>query len=52
MISKLNAFFYNSVLSETVKNKVERLILIVAIVSFFRTPYYHFFGKKSVYHYS
>ena len=35
MISKLNAFFYNSVLSETVKNKVERLILIVAIVSFF-----------------
>ena len=34
MISKLNAFFYNSVLSETVKNKVERLILIVAIISF------------------
>ena len=34
MISKLNAFFYNSVLSETVKNKVERLILIVAIFSF------------------
>ena len=34
MISKLNAFFYNSMLSETVKNKVERLILIVAIISF------------------
>jgi hypothetical protein len=34
MLSKLNAFFYNSILSETVKNKVERLILIVAILSF------------------
>ncbi|MBT7850985.1 MAG: hypothetical protein P8M66_03915 [Flavobacteriaceae bacterium] len=34
MISKLNAFFYNSVLSETKKNKVERFILIVAILSF------------------
>ena len=34
MISKLNAFFYNSILTETIKNKVERLILIVAILSF------------------
>jgi hypothetical protein len=34
MISKLNALLYNSVLSETVKKKVERLILIVAIISF------------------
>ena len=34
MLSKLNAFFYNSILSETVKNKVERLILVVAILSF------------------
>ena len=34
MISKLNAYFYNSMLSEKIKNKVERLILIVAIISF------------------
>jgi len=34
MISKLNALFYNSVLSETVKNKVEQFILIIAILSF------------------
>ena len=34
MITKLNALFYSLVLSETVKNKVERFILIVAIISF------------------
>ena len=34
MITKLNAFFYISVLSVTIKNKVERFILIVAIISF------------------
>lgn len=34
MISKFNTFIYNSILSEAVKNKVERVILIVSIISF------------------
>ncbi len=34
MISKFNKFIYNSILSEAVKNKVERVILIVSIISF------------------
>jgi hypothetical protein len=34
MILKFNTFIYNSILSEAVKNKVERVILIVSIISF------------------
>ena len=34
MIPKFNTFIYNSILSEAVKNKVERVILIVSIISF------------------
>lgn len=34
MITKLKNYLYDSVLSESVKNKVERVILIIAILSF------------------
>tara|TARA_B110000444_G_scaffold203375_1_gene195890 strand:- start:712 stop:1605 length:894 start_codon:yes stop_codon:yes gene_type:complete len=34
MITKLKSFLYDSVLSESVKNKVERTILVISILSF------------------
>tara|TARA_B100000767_G_scaffold206537_1_gene193464 strand:+ start:61 stop:954 length:894 start_codon:yes stop_codon:yes gene_type:complete len=48
MIIKLRKFLYDSVLSESVKNKVERIILVISILSFLAHLIVIFLVKSNV----